>query len=220
MKSFISILLICSFFVANVHADGCFPGDPCYVKPKPMAPPPAYKPKPMMKKKPMAAAPMSKTPGFYVAAGVAYNFLEKDEEILGHLDYNLKIGAYRFLENLSAEFGFALMPDIRNREHPSPGAFALADDTEGERYSLEFLYHLDSEGASKQVDPYVALGVGLNEYDDDLAEGDNAVFLSTGLGAFVNITDTFFVKPDYRLMMVGDDTEVNHNVGAAVGLRF
>lgn len=191
-------------------ADGCLPGEPCYYGGSKQAP---------VADTAVTPVASSDYQTFYATLGAGWNFLEKDQEILGHAIYEARVGAYRFAENLTAEIGVGIMPDIRNREHTG-GGFALSDDTSGVRLVADLLYHLDSNGDGKQFDPYVAIGAGALLYDDELKNGKEDWFVGAGAGAFVNLNDDFFLKPDYRLNSVGSNTELNHTVTLALGYRF
>lgn len=216
MKKVCAVLLLLLFSV-HAFADGCFPGEPCYYQETKKSAAMPAEPEPFQ---PIAspAEEMMSPRNFYVSLGAGYAFLEKDQEILGHQLYDLRFGAYRFAKNLSAELGVGIMPDIRRRQFTG-GRFTLPDDTSGVRLLGELLFHLNDD-ADADIDPYGALGVGVNLYEDDLKNGGDAVFGSAGVGAFVNLNDSWFIKPDYRIMMVGEDTEVNHSAMLSLGYRF
>ena len=209
IKKLVVLTIVSVFFVVGVHADGCLPGDPCYIKAKkPVAP---------VEVAPVAAGVTPQT--FYLTAGAGWNFLEKDESILGHQVFDIRAGAYHFAPNWSAELGVGFMPDIRRRQHGS--GYTLADDTDGIRLLGDLLYHFDSDGENADVDPYLAFGAGVNLFDDDIKpDEDSTWFVGTGIGAFVNLTETIFLKPDYRLMVVDNESEVNHNVMLHLGWKF
>ena len=199
------------------YADGCLPGDPCYEKPMAKKVAPVAVPKREAAPTPVAAAPQVDS-HFYTTVGAGWVFREKDEEILGHQAYEFKIGKYRFADQLSAEVGVAILPDVRRREFTSPGSFTLDDDTEGLRFSADLLYHFNEEASD--VDPYLSIGGGVNTYQDDLEDGKSEWFAATGVGAFLNIDSCWFVKPDYRISVVDSDTEVNHFATVALGYRW
>ncbi len=201
--------------------DGCLPGDPCYVAP-PRAQP---KPIPVEIIEPEPVTPIvieedeCEYP-LYATVGASYVFMEKDETVLNHLMApELKIGFYRMLDYTSFEFGAAYSGRVRNREHPNPGAYRLPQDTQVFDYFADFLFHLTDE--EEGFDPYLTLGGGLKHYRDKLEDGDHtALYAAAGAGAFMNISEQVFFKPDYRVMMVDEDTEVNQKASLALGVRF
>lgn len=186
-------------------ADGCF-GDNCYdATPKKVAA--------------VAAEPaeMMMEPGYYGTIGAGWRFMEKDEEILGHVITEVKAGAYRFTPDFSAEVGFGYAPDVRNREFPS-GEFRLDSDTSYVRLTADLLYHPFEESKFESFDPYLAIGGGVNFYEDDLASGSNDLFYGGGFGAFVDLDEQFFVKPDYRVHNI--DGDLSQDATLALGVRF
>ena len=229
-KFFLCILFFAGLFALTGQAisGGCVPGDPCYEAPKPEwreeTAPVVIEPKAAeVEPVPVAPEPVEVEPeragNFYATIGGGYSFLEKDEEILGHQVYEIRVGYYRLFPKLSAEFGVGYLPDVRDREHPSRGSFALGSDTSGVRLLGDLLIHFH-EDIEETFDPYLALGAGVNIYDDALADGHSDVFGTLGLGSFIKIDDDFFIKPDYRIAVVGENTEVNHYAMIGLGMMF
>lgn len=206
MKS-IFFLIVSIFIFSQAYAGGCLPGDPCYY---------AGKSSPAMAdvEKPSDRATM------YATIGGGWIAMEKDQEILGHQIYEAKLGAYHFAPNWSAEVGFGFLPDIRNRQFPGAGRFALPEDTSGVRLTTDLLYHFDENGADKTFDPYAAVGAGVVWYDDKLKNGNSDVFGGIGFGTFIDLGDNFFLKPDYRANVVGGNTEINQVATIALGYKF
>jgi peptidoglycan-associated lipoprotein len=158
---------------------------------------------------------------YYATVGGGYTFLEGDEEILHYQTYELRGGA-RLNERWSFEGGFAGFPDVRDRQYYPDNRWRLGKDTWGYRFTGDALYHLDKEGLAKGWDPYLAAGVGLNHFKDktDVKGGNTDVFMDVGVGAFYDINKSWFFKPDYRVAMVGVDTEVNHFVMLNLGYQW
>lgn len=156
---------------------------------------------------------------YYATLGAGYMFLEGDEEVLDQQVYEARLG-YRVNPRWSLETGFGIMPDVRAREYPSSGMYKLDGDTSGFRFIADALYHLDEDAYNQQIDPYLAFGVGLAHYNKELEDGHTDLLLSSGVGAFVALNDRWFVKPDYRIAMVGHDTEVNHHALISLGYRW
>lgn len=153
---------------------------------------------------------------YYATIGAGYSFLEKDEEVLGQQLYEVRAGM-RANENWSYEAGFGIMPDVRRREFREGNYYTLDDDTSGFRFVVDALYHLENFDSHE---PYIAFGGGLIHYNKALEDDHTDLFLSSGVGTFININKNWFVKPDYRVAMVGHDTEVNHTALFSIGYRF
>lgn len=218
MKTYIFSLVLL-LFPGVAFAGGCLPGEPCDDLPKVAAPESAQIVAPVAVSEDEAY--FNEQP-LYVFLSGGWTFHEKDEEVLGHQRYEVGVGAYRAFagDRLSIEASFAIMPDVRARKWPDQGRFKLDDDSEGLGARAELLYHLVTEEDAESIDPFLAFGGGVNWYDDSLKDGHSRVMATLGAGAFVNLTDRWFVRPDYRVAMAGENTEVNQLVSVGVGYRF
>jgi hypothetical protein len=214
---------------ANAFADGCNPGEPCYQKPTAPVQKQAVEQAPVrLDQEPMAEEVVVEEESVveimnkanYATIGAGWTALEKDEEVLGQQTYEIRYGLYRFLPRISTEIGIAYHPNVRNRRFGSANAFRLDGNTHAMRYTADVLYHLKDETESECVDPYLAFGAGAVHYDKRLKNGHTDAFVEAGAGAFLNLNETFFVKPDYRVMAVGGDTQVNQRATVALGMRF
>lgn len=156
---------------------------------------------------------------YHASLGAGYNFLEKDEEILAHQNYEARLG-YRASDRWTFEGGFGGFPYVRRRKFPRRGFHTLDGDTSGFRFIGEALYHWDREAYRSSIDPYLAVGLGIAHYNKELEDGHNDVFMTAGAGTFIDITNRWFFKPDYRVAMVGHDTEVNHYALFSLGYRW
>ncbi|MCB0334921.1 MAG: hypothetical protein KDD62_01405 [Bdellovibrionales bacterium] len=224
VKRSLVILLLACVSGTNAYAGGCSPGEPCWEppfaapEPAPMAEIPETSMPPIQRLEPEQRRRVQE---YYGTVGAGWVFLEKDEEYLGHQIYEARVGAYRFKPNVSAEFGFGYMPDVRSRKYPDPGRYRVDGDTHGIRASGDLLFHARPRSAAGSFDPYVSVGGGLVHYDKANADGHTDVFAETGVGAFIGMdTSKVFVKPDYRIGVVGSDTEVNQRATVAVGGKF
>lgn len=154
---------------------------------------------------------------FYATIGAGWRAIEKDEEILGHMIFDLKFGAFRFQPNWSAEIGVGYAPDVRNREYPS-GSGGLDKNTTYTRFTADALYHLQEQESVENFDPYLAFGGGINLYEDELSSGNDDWFWGGGFGSFINLDESFFLKPDYRLHDTKGD--LSQEVTLALGVKF
>jgi peptidoglycan-associated lipoprotein len=112
------------------------------------------------------------------------------------------------------------MPYIRARSSFAPGKERLDRDTTGFRFTTDALYHFADQDSSSVFDPYLGFGGGITKFDEDVDDGHTELFLAAGPGTFLNFSDTIFAKGDYRLAMVGADTQVNHHVLLSLGVRW
>lgn len=156
---------------------------------------------------------------YYVTAGAGYLFLEKDEELLGQQLYEVRVGMHTS-PRWTFEAGFGGMPDARNRNFRRPELLVLEDDTWGYRFVVDALYHFYDDAWGSSFDPYLGMGGGIAVYDEELEDGHNDLFVGVGPGAFFGLNDDWFAKADYRVAMVGHDTEVNHHVLLSLGYTW
>lgn len=225
MFKFLFTLCLALLVSINAHAGGCNPGEPCYQKPNqvPVAPPMPREPlkldePPVIEPEPVVMLQKKK---YYATVGAGFSFLEKDEEVLGQQIYDIRFGLFRFLPRLSAELAFAYHPDVRNRKFPDRGRFRVNGDTSAISATASLLYHLHEENEKRFFDTYLAFGAGAVHYDKKLKYGSTDPYLEAGAGAFINIHENVFVKPDYRVAVVGEeDTEVNQRATISLGVRF
>jgi outer membrane protein OmpA-like peptidoglycan-associated protein len=89
---------------------------------------------------------------------------------------------------------------------------AGVNETDGFGLSLESLWRI---GKPSRFDPYVAVGVGLLEYDDRFDSSPEAS-LRSGLGFLYHINDSFALRGDARVIMAGSDSEFNGYYSAGV----
>lgn len=156
---------------------------------------------------------------YYASVGAGITLMEMDEEIKNHGFYEIR-GGGKIADMTSLEAGIGFMPEIANRKYYPDDRFRLDSDTWGWRADIDVLFHLDEEGMQKGFDPYIAVGVGNNHYKDRLEQGQNDVFLDAGVGAFYDLNKSWFLRPDYRVAMVGEDTEVNHFLSLNLGYQW
>jgi peptidoglycan-associated lipoprotein len=156
---------------------------------------------------------------WYATVGGGYIFTEKDEQVLGHQLYEIRLGRH-LSDRFTLEGGFGGMPYVRARSSFAPGKERLDRDTTGYRFTTDALYHIGDQDDSSVFDPYLGFGGGIIKYDEDVDDGHTELFLAAGPGTFVNFSDTLFAKGDYRVAMVGADTQVNHHVLLSLGYRW
>jgi len=78
-------------------------------------------------------------------------------------------------------------------------------ETSAIRVSLDGLLHLMPE---RRLDPYLAAGVGLAAYGDDI-DPRYEPLVRAGAGLFANINPTWALRLDCRVIVAGTDTEAN-----------
>lgn len=146
---------------------------------------------------------------FMVAGG--YTMVEKDEEFLNRGFAEFRYSS-PFDSDYSVEFGLGIMPNIRARQFPRAGK-EPQDGTWGGRLVSELLYHPDGWIFGSDFEPHLAFGGGVLVYADELENNDQVDgFLSLGTGLLANWSEDFATRLDYRLTVIGHDTELNHNI--------
>ncbi len=84
--------------------------------------------------------------------------------------------------------------------------------TEAYGLSLETLFHI---GSRERLDPSLALGVGLVDYADEF-DSSPEVMLRAGAGLTYHINDAFGLRADGRVLVAGEDSEINGILTAGV----
>lgn len=146
---------------------------------------------------------------------------EQDEEIESGQMYEIRQG-YDLCDKCTLEFGLTGGPFYEGQDVNSGLAF-----DGGEDWSLggnvAMLNHLNGnpryleEGPSGKWDPYAGVVAGAFWYKRSKRDGhwDPYAGLEAGSNYFLN--DSWSVGGDYRLLVVGDDTQINHQLLFTLG---
>ncbi len=83
---------------------------------------------------------------------------------------------------------------------------------------LHFTRHPKRFKSWERFDPYLAVGVGMMFYSEDLGENSSDPAFRVGCGVMYHLNDQLGVRADIRTFLAGEDTEANMIVSA--GLRY
>jgi len=165
-----------------------------------------------------ANAENTSLPRYSAELGAGAHFYEMDEEMESGQLYELKMG-YRIDDQWSLEGSFGGMPQLKRNYDASVGFELDKDSNWGLKYAVEGQYHIAMD--DKTLDPFVALGAGALWYDQHLEnDQDTDPFGITGVSLRKFISDSYSVRGDYRLAVVGHDTEFDHQVLFSVGYNW
>lgn len=161
---------------------------------------------------------------WYFQVGGGWYGVEKDESYLGHQNYQMRLG-YMFDPQWSIEAEAGILPLVKKRNYDQPtDKFQMSDDTMGVVLGGDLLYHFSDCAWNEGCwNPYLAAGGGVHFYGRDVEEdGRNKWFVDAGFGTFYYWGQdlAWYLRPDYRLMVVGDDGQINHLALLSVGYRW
>lgn len=160
-----------------------------------------------------------------VSVGPGYIEFEGDEEVEDGYYLDLR-GGYDFNPWISLEGNLRLMPNLEAREFDDD-RFALDDDIWAFSIGSDALLHLRNVD-NLRFDPFAALGVGVQVYEEDLGAGEAEFFLHGGGGLMYHFSDELAIRTDVRAALVGADTEAKlafsgnlvWRLGARVPVRY
>jgi peptidoglycan-associated lipoprotein len=149
-----------------------------------------------------------------IGGGMA--FPEADEEYEPGQVYELKVG-YDVNPRWTVEGGIGYLPFLNRKLDARVPA---ATDSWGLRSAVDLLYHLNKSSDGK-LDPFLAATTGVNYTSGRLENNQHFdPFGGIGAGAAYYFEPQWYARGDYRVLLVGHDTEVNHQVLVSVGYRF
>jgi peptidoglycan-associated lipoprotein len=160
--------------------------------------------------------------GWTTNLGTGVYFYEGDEEVQSGIIIEAKAG-YDFDPRWTLETSVGYLPYLNgNRyEHPESRNFVLWRDTWGMRGAVDMLYHLNEDRGAGEWDTFLAAGGGVNYYSANLENDQHwDPFLNAGFGASYQWDKNWLVRGDYRTVMAGHDTEVNHLALLSLGYRW
>lgn len=160
---------------------------------------------------------------WYVQGGAGWFGIEKDQSYLGQQDYQLRAG-WRFDTRWSIEAGVGVLPLVRKRNYDQPTPhYQMTGDTSGVALFGDLLYHVNEPAAEQRWDPFVAVGGGAHLYGKNIqTDSRNAWIVDIGMGTFYYFGDDldWYLRPDYRLMITGDEGALNQLGLISVGYRW
>jgi outer membrane protein OmpA-like peptidoglycan-associated protein len=158
---------------------------------------------------------------WYMSAGLGMMDFEGDEEVKDGAIGTVRVGFDR-TEWWSLEGGLLIAPLLRenteidengNKFSRITGTNTMAGDTWATGLTLDGLYHFTRWD---RLDPYLALGVGLMYYGEDLGNGRVDPAVRAGGGVMYHFNDEWAVRADYRALVAGKDTEANSILDAGI----
>lgn len=158
----------------------------------------------------------------WVGAG-AWVF-ETDEELESGQMYQLKQG-YRVDPRITVEGAINVGPFYEGNDFPAPDfreATFRGKNSPGEAQSfgpsVDVLYHLDEN--ADEWDPYAVLGAGVFYYNRTLESGRWDPYAGAGAGIGYKLSDNWSVRGEYRVNVVGHDTEFNQQAMILLGYKW
>lgn len=154
---------------------------------------------------------------WYVSGGAGYINYEGDAWVKDSLFLSVKAG-YDFTPRVTLEMGLDLMPNLPANEFED-GRDSLEDDTWGLRLGADTLFHLRNVD-DMHWDPFLAAGVGLAYFGDELKNGDTELYFNAGGGLFYHFNDEWALRLDARTSVSGGDTEAGLILLAGLNWRW
>lgn len=158
--------------------------------------------------------------GFSTGLGVGVLFFEADEEFNSSLIIEAKAG-YDLNESFTLEASFGYLPymDSRSGTSENPNTWHL-DTSSGLRTAVDLIYHLDDDPARKW-DPTIGATGGLMYFANSLENNQHYnAFGGLGAGLGYALTRRWVARADYRLVVAGHDTELNHHTLISFNYRW
>jgi peptidoglycan-associated lipoprotein len=152
--------------------------------------------------------------------GAGVLFYEMDEEFNSSFMLEAKAG-YDINERFTFEGSFGYLPYMASRSHTknNPRTWHL-DKSQGFRAAVDLLYHLNSD-SNRKWDPTLGITGGSMYYSNTLESGDHFdAFGGIGAGISRALGRNWLVRGDYRLLVAGHDTEINHHTLISLGYRW
>lgn len=154
---------------------------------------------------------------WYFSPGIGVAMFEGDQPLEDGMMLNLRVG-YDYSEWWTFEGGFMFAPRLdenmvglagggeKSQAHPDAAGF---DDTWMGTIYGDALFHFTR---FERLDPYLAGGLGLVLYGEDLlphSGRNNEVVMRGGGGVMYHLNDEWALRADGRLLITTDNTEVN-----------
>jgi outer membrane protein OmpA-like peptidoglycan-associated protein len=144
---------------------------------------------------------------------------EGDEDVTEGEFISLRLG-YDFNPRWTFEAEFAYAPSLKANDFKgSEDRIIITDDIWGVRLAADLLFHLRNTD-DLRFDPFLAVGVGLNIFEEDLEGGSTDGLLTGGGGVFYHFNDAWALRGDIRAVLAGEDTEANLYYSVGVNYRW
>jgi OOP family OmpA-OmpF porin len=147
---------------------------------------------------------------------------EGDEPVKDGPIISFKLG-YDFSPRWQFEWDVNYMPILYHRTFDY-NKFEISNNTWGIRSGFDVLFHLRTI-PNLRFDPYLAAGLGLTVYGEDLGDGHVVPSIPLGLGLFYHFNDEWAIRADGRWELISIEldrmTSEHHLIGSAsVCYRF
>jgi outer membrane protein OmpA-like peptidoglycan-associated protein/opacity protein-like surface antigen len=161
---------------------------------------------------------------WYVSPSLGMLLFEGDEEVESGYEMNVKLG-YDLTEWWSIEGMLLTAPTLDENfriDYLTGEQISRLQEIEGNEgvdstsaigLAVDGLFHFTRWD---RLDPFLAIGVGLTFFADDMAEGATAPCFRLGGGVMYHFNDEWAVRADGRFILSGKDTEANSQVDAGV----
>lgn len=120
---------------------------------------------------------------------------EGDEVVKDSPFLSLKVG-YTLSPRWTVEGDMHIMPKLRHRTFDYE-KYQLDEDTWGVRIGADILLHLRTT-RNLRFDPYLAAGLGVGIYGEDMGNGHLQGSVPIGGGIFYHFNDSWAIRADYR----------------------
>ncbi len=155
-----------------------------------------------------------------VGLGTGMLFFETDEEFNSSLIIEGKAG-YDLDERFTIEGSFGYLPfmDAESKTQNNPKTWHL-DDSQGFRLATDILYHLDKD-PNRTWDPTLGATGGIMYFSNSLENGQHFnPFGGVGGGVGYALNRNWQIRGDYRTVVAGHDTEINHHALISFNYRW
>ncbi len=152
--------------------------------------------------------------------GTGMLFFEADEEFNSSLIIEGKVG-YDLNERYTLETSFGYLPymDADHKTSNNPNTWHL-DESQGFRAATDLLYHLDKD-PNRTWDPTLGITGGVMYFSNSLENGQHFnPFGGLGGGLGYALTKNWQIRGDYRTVVAGHDTEINHHALISFNYRW
>ena len=159
------------------------------------------------------------------SVGLGQINFEGDEEVEDGGLLALRLG-YNLDARWAIEGNIDIMPSLDGRSGENPnrnrlggnvGTEPAVADTWAARAAVELLLHLRTI-KNLRFDPYLAAGVGLIHFDEQVDSGSDELILTAGGGLMYHFDNAWALRGDVHTVVAGGDTEAN--LIYSIGLNY
>ena len=161
---------------------------------------------------------------WYFSPSVGGVLFEGDQALKDGFEFDLRLG-YDYSEWWSFELGWLFAPSLDENTHDSYTSRGVVeksnsrgddkgfDSTWLTSFYVDALFHFTRW---ELLDPFLAVGAGIQYYGKDVMDEQVEAVLRAGAGFMYHINDAWAIRGDWRLLLTSENTEFNSVAG--VGL--